>query len=158
MSQPSYKKLLNSSAGLPREILRDVLIPTILGKEADGILYWSGKDLARQFPVAKLEEIPMIVNQLGFGELTLKKNTSKQQVWLLTGKIVSDRLTLDHPNFTLEAGFLAQQIEFQTNATTEAQVTEAKKTSVEILVQHNLKNPASDIEPFKFLDLITSAD
>ncbi len=87
--------------------------------------------------------------------IKLKKQTSKQQIWLLDGQLVTDRLTLPRPNFTLEAGFLAQQIELQTNATTEAQVTEQKKNMVEILVQHNIKDSASDIEPVEFLQLET---
>jgi Protein of unknown function (DUF2507). len=128
MSQRLYEQLLHDSAGLPQSVLRDVLIPAVLDKETDGILYWAGKDLARQFPVESTSSIVALFDQLGFGHLKLKKQTSKQQIWLLDGQLVTDRLTLPRPNFTLEAGFLAQQIELQTNATTEAQVTEQKKT------------------------------
>ena len=155
MSQRLYEQLLHDSAGLPQSVLRDVLIPAVLDKETDGILYWAGKDLARQFPVESTSSIVALFDQLGFGHLKLNKQTSKQQIWLLDGQLVTDRLTLPRPNFTLEAGFLAQQIELQTNATTEAQVTEQKKNMVEILVQHNIKDSASDIEPVEFLQLET---
>lgn len=33
------------------DILRDYLLPTILGKHEKDVLYWAGKDLARKFPV-----------------------------------------------------------------------------------------------------------
>ena len=33
------------------ELMRDFLLPTILGKHEKDILYWAGKDLARKFPL-----------------------------------------------------------------------------------------------------------
>lgn len=158
MSEPSYAKLLHSTAGLPLEVLRDILIPAILGKETDGILYWAGKDLARQFPVETEDDVSTIFSQLGFGDIKLQKKNKKQQVWIMSGGLVTDRLALDKNNFTLEAGFLAQQIELQTNATSEAQITEKKKNSVEILVQHNLKDTLTDIEPTKYITVENSTE
>ena len=158
MSQRLYEQLLHTSAGFSQSVLRDVLIPAILDKQTDGILYWAGKDLARQFPVQTTDDVTLIFAQLGFGDLRLKKQNSRQQLWQLSGDTVTQRLTTAHPNFTLEAGFLAQQVEFQTNATTEAQLTEKKKNLIEITVQHNASDMTTDIEPVTFLQLDQPAE
>lgn len=47
MSQKLYDELINSPQGLVNGTLRDVILPAILGKETDEMLYWIGKDLAR---------------------------------------------------------------------------------------------------------------
>lgn len=153
MSQSMYDQLLHSAVGLNQGVLRDVLIPAILGEETSGILYWAGKDLAHQFPVSNSEQLILIVEQLGFGQLTKQKNSAKQQVWLLSGPVVAQRLKTDRPDFNLEAGFIAQQIEFQTNAITEAQITEQKRGTVQIIVQSDLKDPSLDTQPITFLTI-----
>lgn len=43
------EKALVPSFGL--DLLRDYLIPELLGDEAPHIMYWAGKDLARKFPL-----------------------------------------------------------------------------------------------------------
>ena len=42
MSQKRYDQLLASHQGLMNGTLRDVILPSILGKEADDMLYWIG--------------------------------------------------------------------------------------------------------------------
>ncbi len=32
------------------KLLRDYVLPSILGKHEDDVLYWVGKDIARKFP------------------------------------------------------------------------------------------------------------
>lgn len=155
MSQLIYDQLLHGAIGLNQGVLRDVLIPAILGEETNGILYWAGKDLAHQFPVADTDQLVIIFEQLGFGRLAEQKHSAKQQTWLLDGPIVEQRLKTGHADFNLEAGFIAQQIEFQTNAITEAQITEQKKGNVQITVQSDLKDPSLDTEPIEFLNIET---
>lgn len=139
--------------GLANEVLRDVLIPSILGKQTSGILYWAGKDLARKFPVSQSEQLPTLFNQLGFGQLTLQKKNSKQQFWLLSGPNVADRLRIKDVDFNLETGFLAEQIQMQTNATTEAQISDQKKESISILVQHDLKEEIPEQSTIQFISI-----
>lgn len=158
MSQSTYDQLIHSNVGLNQGVLRDVLIPSILGEETSGILYWAGKDLAHQFSVSNEDQLVTLFNQLGFGTLTKQKSSAKQQTWQLGGPIVEQRLKFDHVDFNLEAGFIAQQLELQTNATTEAQVVEQKKNAVQILVQSDLKDPSLDTEPIKFLQVETQSD
>ena len=92
MSQKLYDSLLNSHRGLMNGSLRDVILPAILGKETDEMLYWIGKDIARQFPVGSLEDLQLITKQLGFGELSLQKKTATSQQWKLSGPIVQERI------------------------------------------------------------------
>ncbi|MFC2684649.1 MAG: DUF2507 domain-containing protein, partial [Limosilactobacillus oris] len=74
MSQKLYDELINSPQGLVNGTLRDVILPAILGKETDEMLYWIGKDLARQYPVASPADLITLTHQLGLGELTLEKH------------------------------------------------------------------------------------
>lgn len=145
MSQKTYDRLIHSHRGLIAGTMRDVILPAILGKETDGILYWIGKDLAREYPVASLEDLIVLTEQLGMGKLELRQKNSIQHVWRLSGPIVEERLAVDkeETSFSLEAGFLAQELEFQLSAVTEAEVIEHKRGYVEILAQND---PQSDTE------------
>ena len=71
MTQKLYDQLINSPRGMSTAAMRDVLLPLILGQETDGILYWIGKDLARQFPVATPGDLSLLTHQLGLGDLRL---------------------------------------------------------------------------------------
>ena len=55
MSQKLYNQLIAGHQGLGAGTMRDVILPAILGKETDEMLYWIGKDLARVYPVATAE-------------------------------------------------------------------------------------------------------
>ena len=138
MTQTRYDHLINSHRGLGAATLRDIIIPALLGTETEGILYWIGKDLAREYPVATEEELIVLTNQLGMGELSLKKRSATQQIWELGGPIVDERLTLDKEttSFALEAGFLAQEIEFQLGSVAEAEVQERGRHIATLLVQN----------------------
>lgn len=39
------------------ELIRDTLLPNVLGEEAPHILYWAGKELARKYPLETLDEL-----------------------------------------------------------------------------------------------------
>lgn len=145
MSQELYDSLLNGHQGLMNGALRDVILPGILGKETDDMLYWIGKDIARQFPVATNDELVLLTDQLGFGDLILEKKDDTSQQWRLTGPIVQERITRqkETTSFGLETGFLAQEIEFQVNTIAEAEIVERKKDSITILVKND---PTSDAD------------
>ena len=38
------------------ELLREELLPDLIGNDLDGILYWSGRNLARKYPLEKFKE------------------------------------------------------------------------------------------------------
>lgn len=153
MSQEQYDSLLNGHQGLMNGALRDIILPAILGKESDEMLYWIGKDIAREFPVATKDELIMLSQQLGFGKLVLEKHSATSQQWKLTGPIVQERIARNHEmtSFGLETGFLAQEIEFQVNTIAEAEIIERKKDGVTILVKND---PTVDADS-KRTELIT---
>ena len=139
MSQERYDQLVNSKRGLIAGTMRDVLLPAILGDETDGILYWIGKDLARQYPVASDADLVTICAQLGMGDLKLVKKSDTQHIFQLSGPIVEERLAIqkEQTSFTLEAGFIAQQLEFRLQTVTEAEVSERRRKFVQILAQND---------------------
>lgn len=139
MSQKLYDELLNSPQGLINGTLRDVIIPSILGKETDEMLYWIGKDLARQYPVASPNELVTLTHQLGLGDLSLQKKTNTSQVWRLGGPIVGGRIKKDdeETSFGLECGFLAEEIEFQLGTVVEAKISDRRREYVDILLEND---------------------
>lgn len=157
MSQKLYDSLLNSKRGLMNGSLRDVILPAILGKEADEMLYWIGKDIAREFPVGSPEDLQLITSQLGFGDLSLQKKTTTSQLWRLGGQSVKERIEQngEQTSFGLEMGFIAQEIEFQLMTVAEAEISELKKDCVFIEVKNDPQNEADSerTELVTFLDL-----
>ena len=51
------------------EILRDHVLPSILGQHEGDILYWSGKEIARKFPIFSVDELPIFFTEAGWGVL-----------------------------------------------------------------------------------------
>ncbi|MGG0720577.1 YslB family protein [Robertmurraya massiliosenegalensis] len=94
------------------ELIREILLPSLLGKETSAILYWAGKDLARKFPLQSIDEIIEFFDKSGWGSLTIKDETKNELQMELTSPLISERLQKkDISTFQLEAGFLAHQIE-----------------------------------------------
>ncbi|MGG4265659.1 YslB family protein [Peribacillus simplex] len=96
------------------ELIREVLLNDILGKDSNQILYWAGKQLARKFPLNSDQEVIEFFQSAGWGTLEIMKFTKNQMELSLTGEIISRRMDL-HPDchFQLEAGFLAEQFTLQ---------------------------------------------
>lgn len=103
------------------ELLREVLLPELLGKDTSTILYWAGKTLARKYPLQDMNDIIVFFQQAGWGKLSVKEESKDDLELELTSELISQRFKLKkEPLFQLEAGFLAQQIETQRKVTTEA--------------------------------------
>lgn len=154
MSQEQYNQLIHSPRGFAYATLRDVILKSILGKETNGILYWIGKDLAREYPVASIDDVITLCDQLGFGNLTLEKSSATQHNFKLSGPAVEERMNINKENtsFSLEAGFIAQEIAFQVNAVTEAE-THIHRKSVDIITQNDPANSDEDPEIVNFIKL-----
>ncbi len=90
------------------ELLRDDVLPDLLGKEHNIILYWSGKSLARKYPVNSIEEIINFFQRAGWGELSLVKEKKAELIFELTSLTIQQKKNVQRP---LEAGFLAEQIQ-----------------------------------------------
>ncbi|MBM6753285.1 YslB family protein [Lactobacillus alvi] len=159
MTQKLYDQLSNSVRGINAATMRDVLLPLILGNETNGILYWVGKDLARQFPVASVSELVTLTHQLGLGNLKLITKKDNTRTWELSGPVVEERVGIKKENtsFTLEAGFLAKEIEFQLSRLTEAKVTELKKDRVTITTESEAVTDEGEVELVTFIKLADQA-
>jgi predicted hydrocarbon binding protein len=96
------------------ELLRDVVLPEILGKDTPEILYWAGKRLARKYPLKNYDELIDFFANASWGTLEIK-NEHKDAIdfELMSPLIVSRVKTKAEYFFQIEAGFLAQQIEHQ---------------------------------------------
>lgn len=119
------------------EIIRDHVLPDILGKHEADILYWAGKSLARKFPLISLDEAPDFFRQANFGELVLERSSKDEIVFKLSPPKAEGRC------FKLEAGFLAQQKQKIDGFVTEAyEEVFAKKNSVLISLKWDLRDKA----------------
>ncbi|MEI5905598.1 YslB family protein [Bacillus spongiae] len=125
------------------ELLRDTLIPELLGKHTSELTYWAGKHLARRFPLNNFEEITTFFYEACWGSITLSSEKKNRKVYRLSGPIVEKRLEMDEDAcFKLEAGFLAQQFERQNKVLTEATNEIHKRSSiVELIVQWDSSIP-----------------
>lgn len=116
------------------EIIRDNVLRSVLGKHEDEVLYWSGKELARKFPLFSLEEAPSFFTQAGWGDLTIEKEAKDQITYVLTGD--EDILKISERCFRIEAGFLAEQTQKLTGYLTECY---EEKNSKQNIVKFNVK-------------------
>lgn len=97
------------------EILREVVIPELLGKEAASILYWVGKNIARHYPLATTDAIIDFFEKAGWGKLaTLEQKKKNEAAFELTGDLITYRAKNKIEfSYQMEAGFLAQQFQQQ---------------------------------------------
>ncbi len=114
MAKASYPELLNLAAEGPlfgQLMLRDLLLPDLLGKESDAITYWAGRSLARRLPVSE-DDLVALFARVGFGTLALTASKHHQRTYTLSGTTVATRMAnFAAPDFRLEAGFLAQSLQ-----------------------------------------------
>ncbi|WP_244877175.1 YslB family protein [Carnobacterium inhibens] len=146
--KPALEDFNGTTSLFGYELIRDVVIPNLLGTDTHEILYWAGKELARQYPLANRQDIIRFFDKAGFGLIELNKKQRNKQIYTLSGEIVEVRLNQAEPSFNLEAGFLAEQIQSQDGIYTEAVTEVNKKTKmVTFTVQSDLKDRLSIEEP-----------
>ncbi|MBC1650828.1 YslB family protein [Listeria booriae] len=128
------------------ELIRDTLVPNILGEETPHILYWAGKELARKYRLETMEDIVDFFKRASFGDLTVVGEKKDELQLLLSGEIVTSRLANDSEAiFKLEAGFVAEQIQYQRKLYTESyEEVDKRKKTVRIIVKWDRKEAVSD--------------
>lgn len=113
------------------ELVREILIPEILGKDTPEILYWAGKRLARKFPLSDYDQLVDFFINASWGQLTIKQESKNQIEFELASPLLVSRIKSKAENFfQLEAGFLAQQIELQKEAIAETFEHPAKRSNI----------------------------
>lgn len=124
------------------ELIREDLLHDLLGNEASDILYWAGKRLARKYPLESGEHIAEFFRQAGWGNLTIKNNHNNEMEMELSSPIITERCKKNEGcTFQLEAGFIAQQIEYQKEVICEAFEHPSKKTGkIQITVKWDKKD------------------
>jgi len=141
------------------ELIRDILIPNLLGADTHEILYWAGKELARQYPLKNRQDIILFFDKAGFGLIKLSKDQHNKQIYTLSGEIVQARLEHVQSSFNLEAGFLAEQIQMQDSLYTEALTEVNKKTKIiTFIVQSDAQDRLSIEEPLTHFILDDNED
>ncbi|EAC5199582.1 TPA_asm: DUF2507 domain-containing protein [Listeria monocytogenes] len=142
------EKALVPSFGL--DLLRDYLIPELLGDEAPHIMYWAGKDLARKFPLASLEEVAEFFEEASWGSFSILKEKKDEMRLLLEGEMVAARFrTQEEPTFKLEAGFIAEQMQSQKKLYTESyDEIDKRKKQVIIIVKWDRKETIDNEERY----------
>ncbi len=90
------------------ELIREDVLPDLLGSEYQQIIYWAGKSLARKYPISGVEHIEDFFVKAGFGDLTLLKTKRSEMVFELRSPRFYNKKTI---SASLEAGFLAAQIQ-----------------------------------------------
>lgn len=117
------------------ELIRDALLADVLGKEAGSILYWAGKSLARKFPCQSSEELCSFFEEAGWGTLTLLKEAKREKTFELSGPFIERRFSVQsEPSFSLESGFLAEQISSNEQTEAESVVDIQKRTKKVTLI------------------------
>lgn len=125
------------------ELLRDVLIPDLLGDDIFEISYWAGKSLARKFPLLSIDEALAFFSEAGWGHLRIVHEKRNEYKLELSGSIVERRLQMNsQPCFRLESGFIAEQVQTLKQAVAEAfEEINKKQLKVMITVRWDEKDP-----------------
>ncbi|PYZ97292.1 hypothetical protein CR205_01405 [Alteribacter lacisalsi] len=126
------------------DLIRNDLIPELLGDHEESILYWGGKALARKHTLSTVEETASFFYKAQWGVLKLVKEKKQQQIYELTGT----RHTPERSYVSLECGFLAEQIQTRTGSLTEAayEIQKHKPLTYEITVRWDKKDPVDPPE------------
>ncbi|TLS39192.1 YslB family protein [Pseudalkalibacillus caeni] len=138
----SYSKEIDVSA-FGFELVRQVLIPELLGNEQSQILYWAGRRLARDFPLSSIDEVVSFFQQAGWGELRLEQEKKNELTFSLSSELIIRRNREKVPaTYQLEAGFLAQQIQEMKNCITESYESEKgfKNNKLQLFVKWDKKD------------------
>lgn len=124
-------------SGFAYELLREELLTDLLGKEKEQILYWAGKNIARNHPLQSIEEIMDFFIMAGWGNLHIEKEKNSEIHFSLTSELITHRFKQkSDTTYKLECGFLAQQLQQQKEAIAEAYEDRSKRQEkIQILVK-----------------------
>ncbi len=101
--------------------MRYYTLPDFLGKDAPYLLYYMGKNMARQSSIESFDELYEFFQYMGWGELVKIKENKKEILFHLKGHMIEKRLhqKLLTIEFRLECGFLSEIIQQITGHTYE---------------------------------------
>ena len=79
------------SLNITYELLREELLPDLIGNDLDGILYWSGRNLARKYPLETIEEVIQFFEKAGWGTLSIVEHKRREMQFQLKGTLIAER-------------------------------------------------------------------
>ncbi|MDM5156692.1 YslB family protein [Bacillus sp. DX1.1] len=125
------------------ELLREELLPDLIGSELDAILYWAGRNLARKYPLDTIEEVIHFFEKAGWGSLSIIEHKRREMHFHLTSPLITERQKQKrHSSYQLETGFVAEQIQKQRNVVAESYEEQKKRSdSITFLVKWDVKDP-----------------
>lgn len=104
------------TSGAGYDILRYIALPELFGDQANTLLYFTGKNIARKFTLQSINDILLAFEKIGWGKLELIKSSKKSLTFHLMADSVAYRLLAPFDTeFRLEAGFLAESIQMIEN-------------------------------------------
>ncbi|MBX0358971.1 YslB family protein [Halobacillus sp. Nhm2S1] len=106
----NISSLVGTGAGF--DLMRYYTLPDFLGKDAPYLLYYMGKNMARQTEISTMDELYEFFQYMGWGELVLVKEKRKEMVFKLSGHMIEKRLNqkMFEVDFRMECGFMAEII------------------------------------------------
>lgn len=133
-------ELVTSAFGY--SLIRDELLPELLGNHTNEILYWAGKNLARKHPCQNEGELIHFFEKADWGTLQLVKQKGEEINLELSGPLLESRINKNEDlHFTLEAGFLAEQFAMMKKCQTEAIQHRLKRNAVQFTLKWDAKDP-----------------
>ncbi|MGV2622404.1 YslB family protein [Halobacillus sp. ACCC02827] len=111
LTTSNISSLVGTGAGF--DLMRYYTLPDFLGKDAPYLLYYMGKNMARQTEMETFDELYEFFQYMGWGELVLIHDKKKEMLFHLKGHIIEKRLhqKLFPVDFRLECGFLSEMIQ-----------------------------------------------
>lgn len=101
-----------SSKTIGHDILRYVSLPQFLGHEKDTLLYFIGRNLARNIHIQTIEDLIYVFKKFDWGNLEVVKEKANTITFHLMADEVVHRLRSPfETDFRLEAGFIAEAIQ-----------------------------------------------
>ena len=119
LTTTNISSLVGTGAGF--DLMRYYTLPDFLGKDAPYMLYYMGKNIARQTELQNFDELYEFFQYMGWGELSLVQEKRSKMTFNLSGHIIEKRLHqhLFEVDFRLESGFLAEMTQRLTGHTYE---------------------------------------
>lgn len=98
-------------SGMPTKfgyaLFRDYILPSVLGRHEEEILYWAGKELASEFPLFDMDEAAGFFLEAGWGTLTRESAGKREMIYVLETE--TEQAKKGRRCYSVEAGFLAGQ-------------------------------------------------
>lgn len=106
----TFEELPHETIG--HDVLRYISLPSIFGEDKDKLLYYVGRNLARQIEIDTLDDLIFLFQKFQWGNLELIKDKRHKLTFYLMADEVAQRMISSLPvDFRLEAGFIAEAIE-----------------------------------------------